>query len=56
MVSFDNFLNKHFKLEYMSLKDNLLTISKLQTACFYHKKSKSYKLLNMTTLKKCYVR
>ena len=22
----------------MSLKDNLLTIPKLQTACFYHKK------------------
>ena len=33
----------------MSLKDNLLTISKLQTPCFYHKNLRSYKLLNMTT-------
>ena len=42
----------------MCLKDNLLTIQKLQTACFYHKHSKSYKLLNMTSLKKtlCKVR
>ena len=42
----------------MFLKDNLLTILKLQTAGFYHKNSKSYKLLNMTTLKKmlCKVR
>ena len=36
----------------MSVKDNLLTILKLQTACFYHTNSKSYKLLNVTTLKK----
>ena len=42
----------------MSLKGSLLTIPKLQTACFYHKHYKSYKLLNMTTLKKtlCKVR
>ena len=42
----------------MSLTDNFLTIPKLQTAYFYHKHSKSYKLLNMTTLKKtlCKVR
>ena len=42
----------------MSLKDHLLTIQKLQTACFYHKNFKSYKLLNITTLKKtlCKVR
>ena len=42
----------------MPLKDNLLNISKLQTACFDHKNSKNYKLLNMTTLKKalCKVR
>ena len=43
----------------MSLKDNYLTISKLQTACFYHRKTSwSYKLLNMTTPKKtlCIVR
>ena len=36
----------------MSLKDISLIIPKLQTACFYHKNSKSYKLLDMTTLKK----
>ena len=36
----------------MLLKDNLWTISKLQTTCFYHKNSKSYMLLNMATLKK----
>ena len=42
----------------MSLKDNLLTIPKLQTDCFYHKYSKSYNLLNMKTLMKtlCKVR
>ena len=58
IVSFVNFFNTYFKLNNMSLKDNLLTIPKLQTACFYHTKSKSYKLLNMTTLKKtlCKVR
>ena len=39
----------------MSLKDNLLTIPKLQTAYFYHKYYKNYKLLNMTTLKKTYM-
>ena len=37
----------------MHLKNHLLNISKLQTACFYRKKlKKSYKLLNMTALKK----
>ena len=42
----------------MSLKGNLLIISKLQTACFDHKNFRSYKLLNMTTPKKtlCTVR
>ena len=42
----------------MSLKNSLLTISKLQIACFYHKNFRSYKLLNMTTPKitLCFVR
>ena len=42
----------------MSVKDNYLFISKLQTASFYHKNLRSYKLLNMTTPKKslCNVR
>ena len=42
----------------MSLKENQLTISKLQTACFYHKNFRRYKLLNMTTPNKmlCIVR
>ena len=42
----------------MFLKDDLFTISKLQTACIYHKNFRSYKLLNMTTPKKtiCTVR
>ena len=30
-------------------KDNYLTVSKLQTACFYHNYSKNYKLLIMIT-------
>ena len=42
----------------MSLKDNYMTMSKLQIACFYHKNFRTYKLLNMTTCKKtlCNVR
>ena len=42
----------------MFLKDNQLTISKLQTACFYHYNNRKYKLLNMTTPNKtlCTVR
>ena len=43
----------------MSVKDNCLIISKLQTACFYHKNLRSYKLLSMmATLRKmvCNVR
>ena len=42
----------------MSLKDHYMTTSKLQTACFYHKNFRGYKLLNMTTPKKtlCNVR
>ena len=36
----------------MYLYGNLLTIPKPQTAGFYHKNCKSYKLLNVTTLKK----
>ena len=50
--SFDNFFNTCFRLKLHVSKNNLLTIPKLQTACFYHKNSKSYKLLNMMTLKK----
>ena len=33
----------------MLLKDNLLTIQNLQTACFYHKHFKSYSLTNKPT-------
>ena len=42
----------------MSLKDNLLTISKLQTTYIYHKNSTCYKPLNMAALRKtlCKVR
>ena len=42
----------------MCLKDNYLTISKLQTDCFYHKHFRSCKLLNVVTPKKtlCNVR
>ena len=42
----------------MSLKDTYLTISKLQTACFYHKNFRCFKLLNITTPRKrlCNVR
>ena len=32
-------------------KDNYLTVSKLQTYCFYHNYFKNYKLLNMGTIK-----
>ena len=35
-------------------KDKKWTIIKLQTVCLYHKYSKSYKLLNTMTLKKCH--
>ena len=49
IVSFYKFLHGYFRLKYMSIKDSLLTISKLQTACFYNKNFWSYKLLNMTT-------
>ena len=56
IVSFNkriNFLDKN----NMSLKVNYLTISKLPTACFYHKSFRSYKLLklNMTTPRKRHV-
>ena len=47
VVSFYKLLNKYFRLKFMSLKDNLLTISKL-----YCKNLRSYKLLNMKTPKK----
>ena len=50
--SFVLFLNLIFRLKNMSMKDNLLTISKLQAAGFNQRNSKSYKLLNMTTLTK----
>ena len=33
-------------------KENYLTVSKLQTSCFYHNYFKKYKLLNMTTPQK----
>ena len=33
----------------MFRKDNYLTVSKLQTFCFYHNYFKNYKLLNMIT-------
>ena len=58
LVSFYKLLHGYFRLRYMSLKDNQLTISKLQTACCYHKNCRSYKPLNMTTPKKtiCTVR
>ena len=36
-------------LNNMSLKDNLLIISKQQTTCLYHKNFRSYKRLNMAT-------
>ena len=36
----------------MTLTNNLLTIPQLQTSCFFRKNSKSYQLLNVTTLKK----
>ena len=58
VVSFYKPVNKYFRLKFMSLKDSYLTISKLQTACFYHKNFRSCKLLNMTTPKRtiCTVR
>ena len=49
IVSFYKLLHGYFRLKNMSLKDNLLIISKLKTACFYHKNFRRYKLLNMTT-------
>ena len=35
-------LNSFIRLNNTSLKDNLLTISNVQTAWFYHKSSKSF--------------
>ena len=49
IIYFYNLLHLHFRLKYTYLNDKLLTISKLQTASFYHKNYRSYKLLNMTT-------
>ena len=52
-VSFYNPFITHFRLiNNMSIKDNLLTISNLQTACSYHKNLNTYKLLNILTQKK----
>ena len=55
---FYKLLNEYFRLKYMPLKDIELTISKLQTASFYQKNFRSYKLLDMTAPKKtrCTVR
>ena len=41
-----------YVLHTMIGKDNNLTVSKLQTSCFYHNYFKNYKLLNMATPKK----
>ena len=41
-----------YVLHIMFGKDNHLTVSKLQTSCFYHSYVKNYKLLNMITPQK----
>ena len=41
-----------YVLHTMFGKDDYLTVSKLQTSCFYYNYFKNYKLLNMLTLKK----
>ena len=51
-VSFDKLYIGYIGLTYHFGKDNYLTVSKLQTSCFYHKYFKNYKLLNMTTTNK----
>ena len=40
-----------YVLHSMFGKDNNLTVSKLQTFCFYYNYFKNYKLLNMITPK-----
>ena len=44
IVSFDKLYNEYLGFKYHVLNDNQLTISKLQTACFYHKYLKNYSL------------
>ena len=41
-----------YVLHIMFGKDNYLTVSKLQTSCFYHNYFKNYKLLHMITPEK----
>ena len=38
-----------YVLHTMLVKDNYLTVSKLQTSCFYHNYFMNYELLNMIT-------
>ena len=40
-----------YVLYTMFVKDNYLTVLKLQTSCFYHNYFKNYKLLNKITPK-----
>ena len=39
-----------YVLHTMFGKDNDVTVSKLQTSCFYHNYFKNFKLLNMITI------
>ena len=58
IVSFDNLHKKYlyFKYHVPNRQFNLLNISKLQIACFYHTYFKNHKLLNMMASNKMLIK